>query len=156
MKVGRIEIRIQQGRRFKQAARADIVLVVIDECSERLMTSGTAQTGVVRKGLVKKRLAVFFRATRSAGAVLSTRLASRASTSLESAARMPSVTSRNSRLANKYPSPFDIRRYTLHSTRGRNRNCAVYPSPNLAVCAEPIIRTPHGVRNLLARPVQNS
>ena len=53
VKIGRVEIGVQQGRRLEQAARADIMLPVIDERSERLMTSGTAQGGVVREALVK-------------------------------------------------------------------------------------------------------
>src|ERR1700676_3944530 len=63
VKVGRVEIGIQQGRCLEQTARADIVLAVIDERSKWLMASGAAQGRVVREGLVKKCLAMFFRFT---------------------------------------------------------------------------------------------
>src|SRR5262249_35989708 len=61
MEIRRVEIRIEQGRRLEEAARADVMLDMINEGARRLMATGTAQSRIVRKWLCKQRLAAALR-----------------------------------------------------------------------------------------------
>src|SRR5262249_42098824 len=49
VEIWRVEIRIQQGRRLIEAARADVVLQMIDEGARRYVAAGAAQVRIVRK-----------------------------------------------------------------------------------------------------------
>jgi len=53
MEIRRVEIAVAQRRRLEEAARADIVLLVIDECGRRNMTAGAAQVRIVRERFFK-------------------------------------------------------------------------------------------------------
>jgi hypothetical protein len=57
VKVGWVEIGVQQGRRLLKPAGADIVLAMIDKSRRRHMATGAAERGILRKRLAEQRLA---------------------------------------------------------------------------------------------------
>lgn len=57
MEIRRVEIGVEQGRRLEQAARADIVLAMVDESAGWHMAGGAAHGGVARERLAEQRLA---------------------------------------------------------------------------------------------------
>ena len=57
MKVGRVEIGVQQSGRPVQSARSDIVLRVVKERAGWNVTAGAAETGIMGKRPVEKRFA---------------------------------------------------------------------------------------------------
>ena len=65
VKIRRIEVGVQQGRRLEQAAGTDIVLEMIDESSRRHVAGCATHGRIVRKRLDEKHLAAAFGIARS-------------------------------------------------------------------------------------------
>ena len=65
VEIGRVEICVEQCGGLEQAARADVVLQMVDEGARRQVTAGAAQVRVAGERLGKERLAPAFRLARA-------------------------------------------------------------------------------------------
>src|ERR1700691_1801510 len=57
VEIRRVEIGVAKRRRLEKSAGTDVMLLMIDECARRNVTTGTAQIRIVWKRLLEQRFA---------------------------------------------------------------------------------------------------